>query len=588
MSREERNAYTIKTDATVGEVKIADEVVAVIAGLAAMEVEGVASMAGKATRELISKLGMKSLSKGVKVDVLEGIVTVSLALNLKYGCSIKDITGKVQERVKAAIENMTGLEVADVNIRVAGVEVLEEARTVLSQMNLDNLLKYDTDKNGEIENPSKAEEEVPDEIEHSSSRNNLTWIIVNEENSGYYYWGEANMAKMLRSKLFGYINDLDKDMEHSHILKQTEDGTIWQVHDRFAGMEYVECWGQYENGYYYLIRSPLESIKESAAISNNFYLFVGVVIILISGLLILLITNRITRPISELTRLSEKMSNLDFEARYESHAGNEIDVLGDNFNKMSRKLENTISELKSANNKLQKDIEDKIKIDEMRKEFLDNVSHELKTPIALIQGYAEGLNENISDDPESRAFYCEVIMDEASKMNKLVKNLLTLNQLESGKDAPMMERFDIVSLIHGVLQSMHIMIEQKEATVIFEAQDPVYVWADEFKTEEVVTNYTSNALNHLDGERKVEIKILQEADCVKVTVFNTGTPIPEEDLPNLWNKFYKVDKARTREYGGSGIGLSIVKAIVEGMNQKYGVCNFDNGVEFWFTLDSRQ
>ena len=282
------------------------------------------------------------------------------------------------------------------------------------------------------------------------------------------------------------------------------------------------------------------------------------------------------------------MSDLDFDSRYQSRAVNEIDVLGDNFNKMSRKLESTISELKSANNKLQKDIEDKIKIDEMRKEFLDNVSHELKTPIALIQGYAEGLNENISDDPESREFYCEVIMDEASKMNKLVKNLLTLNQLESGKDAPVMERFDIVSLIRGVLGSMHIMIEQKEATVIFEETEPVYVWADEFKIEEVVTNYTSNALNHLDGERKVEIKVLQEEDCVKVTVFNTGTPIPEEDIPNLWNKFYKVDKARTREYGGSGIGLSIVKAIIESMNQKYGVCNYDNGVEFWFTLDCRQ
>lgn len=304
--------------------------------------------------------------------------------------------------------------------------------------------------------------------------------------------------------------------------------------------------------------------------------------------MILVMTNRITRPISELTKLSEKMSDLDFDARYQSRAGNEIDVLGDNFNKMSRKLESTISELKSANNKLQKDIEDKIKIDEMRKEFLDNVSHELKTPIALIQGYAEGLNENISDDPESREFYCEVIMDEASKMNKLVKNLLTLNQLESGKDAPVMERFDIVSLIRGVLGSMHIMIEQKEATVIFEETEPVYVWADEFKIEEVVTNYTSNALNHLDGERKVEIKVLQEEDCVKVTVFNTGTPIPEEDIPNLWNKFYKVDKARTREYGGSGIGLSIVKAIIESMNQKYGVCNYDNGVEFWFTLDCRQ
>ena len=127
MSKEEKNTYTIKTDENLGEVKIADEVVAIIAGLAAMEVEGVASMAGNAIRELISKLGMKSLSKGVKVDALDGIVTVSLALNLNYGYSIKEITSKVQEKVKTAIENMTGLEVADVNIRVAGVEIPEEA-----------------------------------------------------------------------------------------------------------------------------------------------------------------------------------------------------------------------------------------------------------------------------------------------------------------------------------------------------------------------------------------------------------------------------------------------------------------------------
>ena len=310
-------------------------------------------------------------------------------------------------------------------------------------------------------------------------------------------------------------------------------------------------------------------------------------IIILSGLIIMVVTRRITRPISELTELSRKMSDLDFEAKYESKVGNEIDVLGDNFNRMSSQLETTISELKSANNELQRDIEDKIKIDKMRKEFLDNVSHELKTPIALIQGYAEGLKENISDDPESREFYCDVIMDEASKMNKLVKNLLTLNQLESGKDAVVMERFDIVSLIRGVLQTMNIMIGQKNAKVIFEAEKPVYVWADEFKIEEVVTNYVSNALNHLEGEKEIEIKLQDEDNHVKISVFNTGTPIPEADVPNLWNKFYKVDKARTREYGGSGIGLSIVKAIMESMNQEYGVQNFDNGVEFWFTLDRK-
>ena len=127
MGKDERSTYTIKEDENLGEVKIADEVVAIIAGLAAMEVDGVASMFGNATRELISKLGMKSLSKGVKVDVLEGIVTVSLKLNLKYGYNVMDICQKVQEKVKTAIENMTGLTVADVNIRIAGVDVPEEA-----------------------------------------------------------------------------------------------------------------------------------------------------------------------------------------------------------------------------------------------------------------------------------------------------------------------------------------------------------------------------------------------------------------------------------------------------------------------------
>ena len=464
------------------------------------------------------------------------------------------------------------------------VEALEEAKVLLSQMNLDDILEYDTDSG---EDTKEAKAEIPDEIEWNSSRNNLTWIIVNEENSGYYYWGENNMAKMLRSKLFGYINNLDQDMQHSRVLKKTDTCTMWQVHDRFAGMEYVECWGQLDDEHYFIIRTPLESIRESADISNKFYFAVGLMIIILSGLIIMVVTRRITRPISELTELSRKMSDLDFEAKYESKVGNEIDVLGDNFNRMSSQLETTISELKSANNELQRDIEDKIKIDKMRKEFLDNVSHELKTPIALVQGYAEGLKENISEDPESREFYCDVIMDEASKMNKLVRNLLTLNQLESGRDEMTVERFDIVTLIRGVLQSMDIMIQQKEAKVSFDAEKPVYVWADEFKIEEVVTNYTSNALNHLDGEKEIEIRVLTEENHVKVTVFNTGTPIPEEDIPNLWNKFYKVDKARTREYGGSGIGLSIVKAIMEGLHQQYGVQNYDNGVEFWFTLDRK-
>jgi two-component system sensor histidine kinase VanS len=173
------------------------------------------------------------------------------------------------------------------------------------------------------------------------------------------------------------------------------------------------------------------------------------------------------------------------------------------------------------------------------------------------------------------------------KMNKMVKKLLTLNQLEFGNDQITMERFDIASLIRGVIQSSSILVEQKQVQVIFNQKDPVYVWGDEFKVEEVVTNYFTNALNHVKNENIVEIRCILQEEKVRVTVFNTGDPSPEEDIDKIWIKFYKVDKARTRAYGGSGIGLSIVKAIMESMNQQCGVKNYENGVEFWFELESK-
>ena len=149
------------------------------------------------------------------------------------------------------------------------------------------------------------------------------------------------------------------------------------------------------------------------------------------------------------------------------------------------------------------------------------------------------------------------------------------------------ERFDIVALIEGVIQSSSILISQKEAEVVFRVDGPVYVWADEFKAEQVVRNYFNNALNHVAGDKVIEIKIQMENDTARVSVFNTGIPIPQEDVEHIWDKFYKVDKARTREYGGNGIGLSIVKAIMESFHKGYGINNYDNGVEFWFELDMK-
>ena len=241
--------------------------------------------------------------------------------------------------------------------------------------------------------------------------------------------------------------------------------------------------------------------------------------------------------------------------------------------------------IQSQNEQLKRDQKEIEKAALIRQEFTANVSHELKTPLALIMGYAEGLKEEVNaEDPSGRDFYCDVIIDESNKMNDMVKKLLTLNQLEFGNDVVNMERFDICELIANYLTNADILIKQHEAKVIYEPQKPVYVWSDEFKIEEVLMNYFSNALNHLAYEKEIQIRVVEKGDVVRISVFNTGDPIPEESLPHLFEKFYKVDKARTREYGGSGVGLSIVKAIMESIHQEYGVCNYENGVEFWFEL----
>lgn len=415
---------------------------------------------------------------------------------------------------------------------------------------------------------------------------NLSVVATSHLNDTAYYVNMSDEdAQLLASRLFGYLAGIDK--EQPEILEKTEHYQTQVNRDAMKNRDYIEIWGNLPDGRDFIIQTPLESIKESVAISNRFFLYIGAGVILIGALLIWIYSRRVTKPITELTEVSQRMANLDFDAKYESGGNNEIGVLGQNLNRMSETLLQNMTELKTANNELKKDIEKKNEIDSMRREFLSNVSHELKTPIALIQGYAEGLQENITDEKE-KDFYCDVIIDEANKMNILVKQLLSLNQIEFGKSQVEMMRFDLTALIKGVLQASEILIQQKNAEVIFRQEEPLFVWGDEFRIEEVVVNYLSNALNHLGKENKIEIRCEKRKELVYTSIFNSGEPIPEADIDKIWMKFYKVDKARTREYGGNGIGLSIVKAIMDSMNQHVGVENYENGVKFWFTIESKQ
>ena len=320
-------------------------------------------------------------------------------------------------------------------------------------------------------------------------------------------------------------------------------------------------------------------------------MILGFTTMIIGGIAISVITERFTKPIEELNGIANGMANLDFSKKYRIQDNeDEINELGRSINTLSDKLEDTIYQLKLNNMELEKDIEQRSRIDEMRKQFISDVSHELKTPIALIQGYAEGLVENVIQDEESKKFYSEVILDEANKMDKLVKRLLELMKLEY-EDRNFNDRvFDLSEVINEVIKNSKVILEEKKIDVEFKNTEPINVYADDFYIEQVVTNYFTNAIKNVDKVKgktliKINVKNSKAPGKIRVSVFNTGQNIADEDLSRIWTRFYKVDSSRNRSNGGTGIGLSLVKAIMNKYNSNYGVVNKVDGVEFYFEID---
>ena len=437
----------------------------------------------------------------------------------------------------------------------------------------------------------------------------------------------------------------DAEFVITQILEEGQPYTINVVLDRRARSKSIEMWGPLGESSFFLLRTPLADIRSSAAATNRFLAFVGLLLAIGGTFIAWWLSRRITEPIRQLTEISVRMKQLDFSAKYGGGNRTELDILGRNMNELSQKLEETISALRTANNDLQRDLDRRNRQEEMRQDFLSNVTHELKTPIALIRGYAEGLQDGIADDPESRSFYLDTIVEESDKMNTIVQKVLQLNQLEFGSNSVSMERFDVIAMIGNYLESASLLATQDGVKIQFDQKDPVYVWGDPFMIQEVFQNYYSNALHHVEarsksgidrqnisyspnssysensgysgndgysrkigyggssdnsengdyssngvysgsGEKVIDIRCQISGDKARVTVFNTGKPIPAESLPHIWEKFYKVDKARTRAYGGSGVGLSIVKAIMDLHHCAYGAENYENGVAFWFELDT--
>ena len=423
---------------------------------------------------------------------------------------------------------------------------------------------------------------INDKLRKQERTNNIDILILDDS---------FNVVYCSNQEIIDSVNILNSVYNIRSNLVYSQKNILVQRVEESKNNQYLLLRADLDNGYINYIKIQVQPIKETVRISNDLLLIIGVLMIIIAAVIASIITNKFTRPILQLNSITKRMANLDFSQRYRiSDTEDEINMLGRNINEMSDKLELTIGRLRSNNTKLEQNIEEKSKIDEMRKQFISDVSHELKTPIALIQGYAEGLIENVNSDEESRKFYAEVILDESNKMDEMVKRLLELMKLEYQERKFNDIEFDLIELIKEELRRNTVVIKENNIKVEFDEKKKIKVFADQEYIEQVVNNYLSNAMKHAEeknGEKKIIIRTENKKDKIRLYVYNTGENIPKENINKIWGRFYKVDSSRNRNQGGTGIGLALVKAIMNNYNNEYGVRNLENGVEFYCDINKK-
>ena len=423
---------------------------------------------------------------------------------------------------------------------------------------------------------------INDRLREQERKNNIDILILDES---------FNVVYCSNQEIIDSVNILNSVYNIRSNLIYSQSNILIQKVEESKNNQYLLLRAYLDNGYTNYIKIQIQPIKETVRISNDLLLIIGVLMIIIAAVIASIIANKFTKPILQLNRITKRMANLDFSQRYRiSDTEDEINMLGRNINEMSDKLELTINRLQSNNSKLEQNIEEKSKIDEMRKQFISDVSHELKTPIALIQGYAEGLIENVNSDEESRKFYAEVILDESNKMDTMVKRLLELMKLEYQERKFNDTEFDLTELIKEELRRNTVVIKENNIKIEFEDKKKIKVFADQEYIEQVVSNYLTNAIKHAEeknSEKKIIIRTENKKDKVRLFVYNTGENIPKEYINKIWGRFYKVDSSRNRNTGGTGIGLALVKAIMNNYNNEYGVRNLENGVEFYCDINKK-
>lgn len=318
------------------------------------------------------------------------------------------------------------------------------------------------------------------------------------------------------------------------------------------------------SNYFLYINSTLQPIDSTVNVLKNQLIIVTAISMGLALVLSYIIASKFTKPIEEITKTAELLGQGNYNVRFAKGDYTEIDNLADTLNYATEELSKT---------------------EELRRDLIANVSHDLRTPLTLIKSYGEMIRDISGNNEEKRNYHVKTIIDEADRLTRLVNDLLDLSKVQSGIENIEFKKFDIRSTTVRVLERFNYFRDNEGYTFNLNSQKDVYVDGDEEKIEQVIYNLISNAVNYSEDEKEIVINIVDEGNVVNFQVIDKGQGIAREDLPNIWDRYYKIDKVHKRTVTGSGIGLSIVKSIIKAHDGKYGVESEEGiGSKFYFNL----
>lgn len=333
--------------------------------------------------------------------------------------------------------------------------------------------------------------------------------------------------------------------------------------------------------YNFLASTSFQPVNEAVEVISKYYPYLFILALAFILIVSLVFSKIVSEPLLELNRVASRMTNLDFTAVSNIKSNDELGNLSKNLNELSRNLNSSLTELKEANSKLKDDIEKEREQEQIRKEFVADVSHELKTPLGVIKGFAEGIKDGIYENKKD--YYLDVIVDEIDKMNHMIKEMLELSQFESNAFKIVQSKFYLDRLMN-VIREKFRGLEQEKSLIVNTNLSKSLVYADKNKIDQVLVNFYSNALRYTPEHGVINIHISETSDEVIFSIENTSSKFTPENLEKIWNRFYRVDKSRSRSLGGSGLGLSIARNILELHSSRFGVENTETGVKFYFSL----